>query len=281
MSAMHPGPTFTEFERAIGGNRAVVKLHVGGKRNAGPLLATLEMIGGQGVTITFDHQEEQMRARAAAARCLAAMFDYVASMRDDGNMVGLDHGEISIPDARFQIDEPDIAFVEHYFGVELIDDYHRVTYGTCATCGGIRYQDNQSGAMGCRSKGCAQPSVEADVPRGIQLGVAARNKILDYMDDNFFAARRPRHTDDIMRRNLVALGVVAVVLLDDAGLELARAPWHGQECVDLTVARHAKVGAIEWQTADGKWHARETAVAGNTVEPGQVIPVSMRLTPAE
>lgn len=103
-------------------------------------------------------------------------------------------------------------------------------------------------------------------------------------EDDALARLGQRHAAAVgaegLIRGLTTMGVVAVVMLDQAGAELARSPWLGTACTELVVTRPGRIGAIEWRSADGKWHARDTDAAGHPVEVGKIWPVEFTLSGA-
>lgn len=83
---------------------------------------------------------------------------------------------------------------------------------------------------------------------------------------------------DGLLRALTAMGVVAVVMIDkESGADLARSTWLGTARTELLVTCAGRIGAIEWRTVDGKWHARDTEAAGHPVEVGMTWPVEITL----
>lgn len=127
---------WTEVERDRGRHSATVQL----KRL--DMTATLKLIGGQGVDVQFAFvrlellddeddldvaaMESRNRASASAAAMVAALYATVASINEDGNPWELEIGPDRIAAGGVTIREGDLSIVEHYFGVDLVDDYRKL-----------------------------------------------------------------------------------------------------------------------------------------------------------
>lgn len=110
----------------------------------GEFLATLTMIGGQGVDVQFTHRDPHLagldadeleiaaqgsrnRERAAAAGMIAELWAFAASINDDGNPWAVEVGPLeSLDSGRVHIGESDVEMVEHFFGVDLVDIYRKL-----------------------------------------------------------------------------------------------------------------------------------------------------------